>query len=399
MTHRGCRAAACAAVLIGAITATASAAGLYGSNGRCGDFPRVALQSPPGTCVALVASAADGLRFPRRILEVAPGRFWLIDMGSWERNRGRLIEMTLKGGRATLRELATRLDRPLGLAKGPDGQVYIGEAGRIWRTPIGGEVQAQTVIDGLPNDGAHPLKELVFGANGHLFINVGSSSDACRDDAGQQPVPCPDLVGERPRAAVYEAVFGGPKHTLQSLRPFATGLRNSVALAYVPEAQALLQGENSIDYPDATEPPEELNLLRAGQHHGWPYCVGNRQAARGYEKRFECSASTPPLLLWPAHAAPLQTLALPKGGPSIYAGQLLVAWHGHRAGGHRVVAYALDAHGQPQGPPQVVIGGWEAVPGVRPLGAPTGIAVDSAGRLWVVEDRNRSVLVLLPLSR
>jgi hypothetical protein len=31
---------------------------------------------------------------------------------------------------------------------------------------------------------------------------------------------------------------------------------------------------------------------------------------------------------------------------------------------------------------------------VRPLGAPTGILVDSAGRLFVVEDRNRTLLML-----
>ena len=335
------RVAAIAAALIAAM-ADAAAAG-YTTNGRCGAFPRVTLQTPPGTCVALVAGAADGLRFPRRILEVAPNRYWLIDMGSWEPRQGRLLEMTLAAGRATLRVLASKLDRPLGIAKGPDGRVYVGEAGRIWRTPIGDSVSPETVIDGLPSDGAHPLKELVFGSDGHLFINVGSSSDACRDDAGVQALPCPDLVGERPRAAVYEAVFGGPANTLQSLRPYATGLRNSVALAYVSGANVLLQGENSIDYADAGNPPEELNQLIAGGHYGWPFCVGTGVAARGYEKRFDCTRSVAPQMLWPAHAAPLQMLAVPAASRSPFAGQLLVAWHGYRPGGHRVVGYRLDA--------------------------------------------------------
>ena len=31
---------------------------------------------------------------------------------------------------------------------------------------------------------------------------------------------------------------------------------------------------------------------------------------------------------------------------------------------------------------------------VRPLGAPTGVFVDAAGRLFVVEDRNRTLLML-----
>ena len=394
------RVAALAAALVAATpVVSAAAAGGYTTNGRCGAFPRVSLQTPPGTCVALVAGASDGLRFPRRILEVAPNRYWLVDMGSWEPRQGRLIELTIAAGRATLRVLASRLDRPLGIAKGPDGRIYIGEAGRIWRTPIGAAVTPETVIDGLPSDGAHPLKELVFGADGHLFINVGSASDACRDDAGVQALPCPDLTGERPRAAVYEAVLGGAANTLQSLRPYATGLRNSIALAFVPEANVLLQGENSIDYADAGKPPEELNQLVAGGHYGWPYCVGAGVAARGYEKRFDCARSVAPQMLWPAHAAPLQMLAAPTAPSSPFAGQLLVAWHGYRLTGHRVVGYRLDARGRPQGAPKLWIGGWDAAAGVRPLGAPTGITVDSAGRLWVVEDRNRTVLVLIGDSR
>jgi glucose/arabinose dehydrogenase len=388
------RVAAIAAAMTAALTGANAMAAGYATNGRCGEFPRVSLQTPPGTCVALVAGAADGLRFPRRILEVESNRYWLIDMGSWEPRQGRLIEMSIDAGRVTLRVLASKLDRPLGIAKGPDGRVYIGEAGRIWRTPIDGEVMQETVIDGLPSDGAHPLKELVFGADGHLFINVGSSSDACRDDAGAQAVPCPDLVGERPRAAVYEAVFGGPLNTLQTLRPYATGLRNSVALAFVPGANVLLQGENSIDYADADSPPEELNQLVAGKHYGWPYCVGDGIAARGYERRFDCTRSVAPQMLWPAHAAPLQMLAVPSSARSPFAGQLLVAWHGYRPAGHRVVGYRLDAQGRPLAKSTVWIGGWGAASGVRPLGAPTGITVDSAGRLWVVEDRNRSVLML-----
>jgi len=74
---------------------------------------------------------------------------------------------------------------------------------------------------------------------------------------------------------------------------------------------------------------------------------------------------------------------------------LLVAWHGYRPAGHRVVGYRLDAQGRAQGAPTVWIGGWSAAAGVRPLGAPTGITVDGAGRLWVVEDRNRTVLMLI----
>jgi len=209
-------------------------------------------------------------------------------------------------------------------------------------------------------------------------------------------VPCPDLQGDRPRAAVWEAVLGGPQRTLQSLRAYATGLRNSVALAALPGTDTLLQGENSIDYPQADQPPEELNLLQRGRHYGWPYCIGDRVPARGYEGRFDCAATEPPLQRWPAHAAPLQMTVLPKTAVGGYAGQLLVVWHGYRPAGHRVLGYALDQRGRPVGEPVTWVAGWDAAAGVRPLGAPTGATVDHAGRLWIVEDRNRTVLMMPP---
>lgn len=384
------------------MASTKAAAGPYATRGSCAGFPRVDLQTPPGFCVALLADGSSGLRFPRRLLEVSPGRFWLVDMGSWELGRGRLLEFKLSAPKQhadplTFTVLAEKLDRPLGLALGPDGRVWLGEAGRVSRIAIGtagSPVRLETVVDGLPASGAHPLKEIAFGANGKLYLNVGSATDACRDDAAKQAVPCPETEAEQPRAAVYEATLGGAGFALQSVKPYARGLRNSVALAFVSGPNVLLQGENSIDYPDETAPPEELNLLHEGAHYGWPYCTGARTPARGYEDRFDCGKSEAPVMLWPAHAAPLHMIAVPAGARNPFAGQLVVAWHGYRAGGHRVVSFKLDPRGKPSGAPQVWIGGWTAMPGVRPLGAPTGLAIDAHGRLLVVEDRHKTLLML-----
>ena len=369
----------------------------YTPQGRCGPHARVEIGTvPAGHCVALIADEAEGLQAPRRILEVAPGRFWVIDMGAnWVPQRGRLLELTLPPGaaRASVRTLADKLDRPLGLALGPDGQVWVGEADRLWRTPIppaGQPVQRQVMLEGLPNDGAHPLKEIAFGPGNSLYVNMGSVTDSCRNDAQQQPVPCPELGGKQPRGAVYRARLDPQDGwKVKDFAPFATGLRNSVALVALPGG-AVLQAENSIDYRDAGEPPEELNQLQAGRHYGWPYCVGRGVAARGYEKRYDCKKATAPLQLWPAHAAPLHLLRGADG--SAYANQLLAAWHGPQ--GHRVVRVPLGPNGLPTGKPQPVLDGWTAKPGVRPLGRPTGLAIDRAGQLWVVEDFNRTVLLV-----
>ncbi|MEP7138237.1 MAG: PQQ-dependent sugar dehydrogenase [Caldimonas sp.] len=405
MTSAGSVRTSRSAFVVAALTATLAAAPTlagapsYATAGTCAGFPRVDLVVPAGWCVALVADASEGLLFPRRVLEVSPGRFWLVDMGSWEPRRGRLLQFDLPTTPAArpvaMTVIADKLDRPLGLALGPDGKVYVGEAGRIWRTKVALPLAPETVLDRLPDDGAHPLKEIAFAPSGRMFVNVGSSSDACREAKGALPMPCSDLAGKTPRAAVYEAVLGGAAFTVQSFRPYATGLRNSLALAWVAPPGVLLQGENSIDYRDEDAPAEELNRLAAGANFGWPYCVGAKQVARGYEGRADCAKTEAPALLWPAHAAPLQMLAVSADAKNAFAGQLVVAWHGYRAGGHRIASFALDASGGPAGPARMWIDGWGARGRGHPLGAPAGFTIDGAGRMLVVDDRNKSLLMLV----
>jgi glucose/arabinose dehydrogenase len=378
-----------------ALIAHAAHAAGYKTEGTCEGFPKVQVKAPAGYCVGLVADERQGLKFPRRMLEVGPGRFWLVDMGGWDAGRGRLLEITLAPGAASIKVLADKLDRPHGLAAGPDGKAYVAEATRIWRSPVG-KFSQEVLIDKLPGDGAHPLKEIVFGGDGRLYVNVGSSTDSCRNDAQQQPLPCPDLEGERPRAAVYEARLSA-EGKLLSFKPFATGLRNSMALAVLHQAgqpDIVLQGENSIDYPDIDKPREEFNILSAGAHYGWPYCVEAGQPARGYDGRFDCRATRAPASLWPAHAAPLHMLIAPPTPASPWAGHLLVAWHGHRPAGRRVMAFRLDTAGKILGKGVEILGDWAAKPGVRPQGAPAGLMLDSAGRMFVIEDRNHTVLVV-----
>ena len=132
--------------------------------------------------------------------------------------------------------------------------------------------------------------------------------------------------------------------------------------------------------------------MQAGQHYGWPYCVGKGVAARGYEKRYDCRRAQNPMQIWPAHAAPLQLLA--GRAESAYTNQLIAVWHGHRAAGHRVMRLPLGQDGLPSGAPQPLLAGWDALAKVRPEGRPTGATIDSQGRLWVIEDFNRTVLLV-----
>lgn len=401
-----------AAFLLAGLAASQSAqARGYASTGKCGIYPRLAIATPAGTCVGLVADEAHGLHFPRRVLEIAPGRIWVLDMGGWMPRQGKLIELRLPPDAATPANAATtdkavqsqvlldKLNYPSGMVRGPDGKVYVGEADRIWRAaiPALGQPPRQEELAGqLPADGAHLLKELAFAPDGSLYVNVGSFTDACRGDDQKLPVPCPERAGAMPRAAVWRMTLQPGAQPVRDFKPFATGLRNSMALAVMPDGPAagtVWQGENNIDYREPRHPPEELNLLREGRDYGWPYCVGARQSAQGYEKRFDCARTEAPFMLWPAHVAPLHMLATPAG--SAFGGQLLVAWHGPGAGGQRIVGFARDAKGQPSGQPVNWLSGWDEKKGLRPRGRPTGMAVDHAGRLLVVEDFNRSLLMLM----
>jgi len=102
-------------------------------------------------------------------------------------------------------------------------------------------------------------------------------------------------------------------------------------------------------------------------------------------------------------------------------GKLLVGLHGYRPTGSRVIAYDVDDHGFPKpSPPPVryhvscaadpthsfqsdgtevaaapfdeLIAGWHRVNGARPQGAPVGMTVAEDGAIWLVEDKNQTVI-------
>lgn len=368
----------------------------------CGPFPALQARVPEGWCASVVATAAQGFRMPRTVLWLGTSgdetQLLVADMGNWEPNRGRLLHVRVntRDGSATTREVLARLDRPHGLRKGPDGRIYLGEAGRISRFawPPAGTLVPEPVIADLPAQGRHPLKEFAFGPDGTLWINVGASSDACEGQAGVGPdgrPACPDMAGPRPQAAVYRARWRWPRGELIDVLPFATGLRNSMALAVHPSGQ-VFQAENNVDLDDPAFPAEEVNRLVQGGHYGWPGCVQARRPLPGFEAA-ACAGTRAPVQAMPAHAAPLQMrYSRVPGDAKSGALGLLVSWHGHRPVGRRLVRYEVKADGTPHGKPTPVIDEWLAAPG-RP-GAPVGWAEDGDSGLWIADDRNRMIVWL-----
>ena len=394
------------ALLLGAAGASAQPQ----AGAPCSAFKPLTAQTIAGWCASVAATRELGLRMPRTVLWVGRNggidELLVVDMGSWDPQRGRLLQVLVntQAGTATARELLTGLDRPHGLRKGPDGQVWLGEATKISRFawPSAGKPALEPVVEGLPAEGRHPLKEFAFAPDKTLYINAGAATDRCAKklSTGADGKPaCPEMEGLKPQAAVYAARFAWPSAKLQSLDTFATGLRNSMALV-VHASGTVLQAENSIDFPEEDKPAEEINKLQSGSHYGWPGCVGNKLPVPGAPAA-ACAKTVAPALLMPAHTAPLhmQYSDIAFGpAPAAGAGKtgLIVSWHGYRAAGQRLVRYATQTDGTPTGAPQELIHHWQVDDGKggQAPGAPVGWAEDAQGQLWIADDRNKMIVWL-----
>lgn len=383
----------------------------YRTEGSCDGLPRIPVTTAPGLCVGL---AASGFKFPRGVLPLEDGDVLVADMTGWKANSGSLWLLHKAAGGYERRLLLDKLDRPHGLALGPDKRVYVGTVGRVLRFDLANPkdtltdlIGAKSGVPALPSTGRHPLVNFVFGKDDNLYVNVGSASDNCEDAKRNPPDParpCAEAEGTAPRGAIRRYEMHWPEGVVTGWKTWASGLRNSMALVVHPESGLILQGENSRDNihrrirgmeSDEDLPHDELNLIEEGARYGWPYCYDDGKPAPEYPKT-DCAKFRAPRILLPAHAAPLgMTYYFSTLLPHEYSGTLIVAYHGYRATGHRIVAFEIDAHGMPTGKGKELVSGWEAEDG-RAMGAPTDVKVGADGAIYVTEDRNGTVLRIAP---
>lgn len=390
-----------------ALAAGAAQAEGYARDTRtCDGYPRAPIETAKGLCAGLVLAPPPAglpaskrtLHLPRTLLALPNGDLLVADLGIWDPGRGSVLRLTPRpGAEPALKRVLTRLDLPHTLAFGPDGKLYLGEMSRISRfDPDAADPQASLtpVVTGLPDnrlhDNRHPLSAFIFDADGALLVNVGAPTDQCPPKPGE--TRCAEA--ER-QAAIWRFAPEGPGKWAAEPTVFARGLRNSLALIRT-RAGTILQAENSIDVTDPAWPPEELNVVSAGAHYGWPYCMGANQPAPAWKaKKVSCAPYRKPALLMPPHGAPLDLIEYRGAMFPELSGRLIVSLHGYRPTGSRLLAYDLDAAGLPKATrPLDLTPGWRAVKGRRPNGAPVGMAVAADGAIWVADDRNGAILRL-----
>lgn len=400
---------------------------------QCDGFAQLPVVTQAGTCLGLVAarSPKNPFKMPRTLVQTPDDKLLIVDMGAWAPRKGQLLLLDYRNPDASAKILLSQLNSPHKILQGRDGKIYVGEANRIqrfsWKN--GQIVDLETVVDNLPVDVdyLHPLKNFTFDGQSNLLVNIGSSSDRCNKKASL--TDC--INGKEASIRRYRLDKQTNKYS-SDFEIIARGLRNSMALV-VHSSGTILQAENSMDFPEADEPYEELNVIEGNKFYGWPLCFNRNMNLDGSS----CKQADyqQPWTLLPPHVAPLDMLYYSHTKLPALQNKLLMSWHGYRIAGNRLVSYAIDNHGRPElqqsaiffrapatfegaytqhafspkgglGEGQQnmsdkkvaqhseVISQWHEVPGLRPEGAPVGLTQAQDGSIFIVDDRNAAILRL-----
>lgn len=409
------------------------------SSDLCDGFERVSVSTPANLCVGILASKNDGLKMPRYAVQSKEGIIYVTEMGGWAFNRGTVYALyQAKDDKGIQKTVLVnlfptkKLTMPNGILIDPEGRLYVGTPTGILRfSPRNlqnGKFNIDSPTEIILNQFAqsifrkdeylsassyntmeakyknkHPLVQLAANKDfTELYFNVGAASDDCssglktKNSKGECIQSESDLSG----AAVWKAQLSNDRERkVLKAGVFARGLRNSMALAVHEDSGLVIQGENNIDLPLLDKPYEEINLLKEGQHYGWPYCHSRGEVSPFFRNQITaemCSKKfTVPYVFMPAHTAPLGLLYYRGERLKYLKNQLLVSWHGYQKYGHRIVAYPVDSRGLPTSESyQEIVFNWQASQGVRPRGAPTGLLELNDESILIIDDKNSAILRL-----
>lgn len=333
--------------------ALAAAAPLKAQQPRCA-VDNAGLTLPDGFCALVVA---DSLGRARHLAVAANGDVFVAVQGRDQGGGVWVLRDTSGDGVADVRRLM--VDNPQAAdvqlrTAGSGSWLYYSTYHEVIRHAWNpGELAVDgapdTVVKNLPGTRQHGIKTFVLGRNNRLIVNHGAPSNSCQQDdrqarsPGMDPCPLLDTTGG---IWVFDADRSG--QTQSQGRRYATGMRNTVALAIRPGDGALyaaIHGRDMLggnwgfnDSANAETPAEVFVRVNEGADFGWPYCYYDLALDRyvlapeyGGDGRTEgrCARPTSPLIAFPAHWAPNGlTFHSGTGVPGRFGGGAFLAFHG-----------------------------------------------------------------------
>ena len=302
-----------------------------------------------------------------------------------------------------------------------EGSIYAESKDRIVRyaLPAGSIVPRdppETIVSGLPLGGDHPMHPFIISAEGSMYVDVASTTNACQLQNRQLKSPgadpCTELVT---RGGVWRYDANKTNQTFSPAERYATGIRNAEGFAIDSSGRVFVtqHGRDQLhaNWPDlykpeeeATQPAEQLMLLKSGGDYGWPECyydaivqklvLAPEYGGDGGKSVGPCASKIAPAAAFPAHWGPNGMALYDKNQfPARYHNGVFIAFHGswdrapYPQGGYNVVFQALDGD-HASGNCEVFADGF-AGPVKTPDGAshrPSGVAVGPDGSLYVSDD-------------
>jgi len=228
-----------------------------------------------------------------------------------------------------------------------------------------------TIVSGLPLGGDHPMHPFIISAEGSMYVDVATSTNACqlqnRTPKSPGADPCTELVT---RGGIWHYDANKMNQAFSPAERFATGIRNAEGFAIDSTGRRIFVTQHGRDQlyanwpslykPDqeATLPAEELLLLKAGGDYGWPECyydpfvqklvLAPEYGGDGGKKVGPCANKISPVAAFPAHWAPNgMVLYDKKQFPARYRNGVFIAFHGswdrapYAQGGYNVVFQPL----------------------------------------------------------
>lgn len=335
-----------------------------------------------------VTVAASGLGKPRMLFLGNTGQLYVT-----RRDAGDILLLTDTDGDNKYDEVRTAVADFKGVhgITIKDGWIYGCNNNEIrrYKIKIDGTADSdakEVLVKDLPSGGQHSNRTIDFGADGLLYVTVGSV--------------CNDCVGDKETATILTVDPQTWKRTT-----FASGLRNTIGFDWHPQTGELWGVDNGSDFKGDTWPPEELNKLVKNYDYGFPFAYGKREVDRtredpmGTSKEELVKTTEPSVMEFPAHSAPIAFQFFGKN--TAFNGDALVCWHGSWNASN-VVGYKVERiiykNGKPSGS-EDFLSGFLINNNKERFGRPSGLIINSEGVVYISDDANGIIYSVKPKAK